>query len=164
MYGAYHEGFNNSLNCAESVNYATENWLPHFKTAKICSCEYGLSGKEIHEQLTLMLQKYNLLEPTQSDTTEPKKILPNTDTTPSDTTQPSTSQQQSEDPRFDGIEHWPKFNEKRTRCKYSPCKDQVTAVCCTKCNVSLCFNTNRNCFRRYHEKVNKNKCLINEFC
>ncbi|GAA5890494.1 hypothetical protein JCM6882_002939 [Rhodosporidiobolus microsporus] len=34
----YHSGFNLGFNCAESINFATERWLPIGKVAKHCRC------------------------------------------------------------------------------------------------------------------------------
>lgn len=34
----YHSGYNLGYNCAESVNFATEQWLEYGRTAKKCHC------------------------------------------------------------------------------------------------------------------------------
>ena len=34
----YHSGFNLGFNCAESVNFATENWIAMGRKAKACAC------------------------------------------------------------------------------------------------------------------------------
>ena len=49
----------------------------------------------------------------------------------------------------DGYAHWPEFNDSRFRCKYRKCA-LLTYVQCEICNVALCLNKERNCFREFH--------------
>jgi hypothetical protein len=52
--------------------------------------------------------------------------------------------------RMDGMSHWPKFTEKRGRCKKHGCTG-ASKVLCTKCKVHPCFTAN-SCFIDYHTK------------
>ncbi|KAL3251557.1 hypothetical protein MRX96_055080 [Rhipicephalus microplus] len=52
------------------------------------------------------------------------------------------------DVRKDGTQHWPLWNERGTRCK--ACKGGYTFVSCSKCQVYLCLNKDRNCFTHFH--------------
>ena len=36
--GAYHAGFNHGFNCAEAINFATEDWIPIGQAAVKCRC------------------------------------------------------------------------------------------------------------------------------
>jgi hypothetical protein len=36
--GSYHSGFNCGYNCAESTNFATEDWIPIGRKALCCTC------------------------------------------------------------------------------------------------------------------------------
>ena len=54
--------------------------------------------------------------------------------------------------RLDGIEHWPEVQQNvRLRCKNDKCS-MKSNVSCTKCQVHLCLNVTRNCFKDYHCK------------
>ena len=55
-----------------------------------------------------------------------------------------------EDARLDQIAHWPVKRDKRRRC--AVCKTIKTDTCCEKCDVPLCFNERRNCYKLYHIK------------
>lgn len=54
--------------------------------------------------------------------------------------------------RFDGKGHLPaKENwDNATRCKLESCKKK-SHVYCTKCNVHLCLEAERNCFLKFHQ-------------
>lgn len=56
--------------------------------------------------------------------------------------------------RYDGFNHWPIFVSaiNNTRCKNEKCNGK-TYWKCGKCNVHLCLNSNRNCFRQYHTQT-----------
>lgn len=54
------------------------------------------------------------------------------------------------DVRKDSLDHWPKWNDKRNRCKLPGCSG-FTFVSCNKCSVFLCFNKDKNCFTSFHE-------------
>lgn len=52
--------------------------------------------------------------------------------------------------RYDEIAHLPGVDiETRRRCKLEGCT-QLTYVYCEKCNVHLCINIRRNCFKEFH--------------
>ncbi|CAF3880631.1 unnamed protein product [Rotaria sp. Silwood1] len=54
--------------------------------------------------------------------------------------------------RFDGLEHWPQYQQSlRLRCKNKGCSMKIN-VYCSKCQVHLFFCTTRNCFKDYHCK------------
>ena len=54
------------------------------------------------------------------------------------------------DIRYDTIDHLPEKKPSRGRC--SVCVKNATKTFCCKCNVRLCFNEKRNCFKDYHLK------------
>ena len=52
------------------------------------------------------------------------------------------------DVRYDTIDHFPDFAEKRGRCRH--CSVEYSQVVCKKCKVLLCFKKNQNCFYEFH--------------
>jgi len=55
-----------------------------------------------------------------------------------------------DDIRGDKIGHWPEVGATRKRCKNLSCSGK-TVILCSKCNVHLCLNKNKNCFKLYHQ-------------
>ena len=53
-----------------------------------------------------------------------------------------------DDIRYDCIDHWPLICEDRLKCMNN-CKN-LSYFKCEKCNVHLCANSKRNCFKNYH--------------
>lgn len=51
--------------------------------------------------------------------------------------------------RYDGLNHWPDIRNCQARCKNENCVSK-THFFCSKCNVSLCITTGRNCFKSFH--------------
>ena len=49
--------------------------------------------------------------------------------------------------RYDGINHGPTFAEKRNRCRLCSI---LSFVYCSKCNMHLCLQKDRNCFHDFH--------------
>lgn len=58
------------------------------------------------------------------------------------------SPQVPRDVRGDGSHHWPIWMDRRNRCKL--CTGGYSYVACSKCNVHLCINKDRNCFVDFH--------------
>ena len=52
----------------------------------------------------------------------------------------------------DKIGHWPEVGATRKRCKYLSCSGK-TIILCSKYNVHLCLNKNKNCFKLYHQQL-----------
>ncbi|KAJ8868140.1 hypothetical protein PR048_031949 [Dryococelus australis] len=67
---------------------------------------------------------------------EKKKKVPATHIPPSDI-------------RLDQMQHLPEWNDKRQRCKITGCS-RYFFVAFGKCGVHLCFNKNKNCFKKFH--------------
>ncbi|XP_067940610.1 piggyBac transposable element-derived protein 2-like [Watersipora subatra] len=53
-----------------------------------------------------------------------------------------------DDVRKDTYGHWPIPVDKRGRCKL--CIEGQSSIQCEKCDVRLCLNKGRNCFKQFH--------------
>nr|XP_047141031.1 piggyBac transposable element-derived protein 3-like [Hydra vulgaris] len=54
----------------------------------------------------------------------------------------------TQDVRQDGVNHLPAYTKKRQRCK--KCPAGFSYIQCQKCNVWLCMQRERNCFKDFH--------------
>ena len=54
-----------------------------------------------------------------------------------------------DDVRYDKIDHWPEFREKKNKCRH--CKTGKERVYCKKCDLYLCLSNARNCFYEFHQ-------------
>lgn len=52
------------------------------------------------------------------------------------------------DVRYDAVGHWPEYSQNRKRCK--ECIKYYSRMRCSKCNVALCLNRDRNCYKVFH--------------
>jgi len=64
---------------------------------------------------------------------------------------PGFTPQPCADVRYDGIGHWPEWQNVRARCRLEGCKC-VSRVVCRKCRVSLCHNPRNDCFFAFHHR------------
>lgn len=78
----YHSGYNLGYNCAESVNFATQEWLEFGKVAEKCECIHdavSIDVDEIIQQVNTDATKHDLPTPPASEDGEsPKAELPKT--------------------------------------------------------------------------------------
>jgi hypothetical protein len=82
-----------------------------------------------------------------------KRGRPRTEDTPSSTKKAKTESRPNIDMRYDGLHHWPEFDENKntSRCKMEGCKNKC-GIFCSKCKVHLCIIKKRNCFVKFHKK------------
>ena len=50
--------------------------------------------------------------------------------------------------RTDKTGHWPVYRDKKNKCQF--CKKGIIRTSCIKCEVYLCFTSDRNCFYEFH--------------
>ncbi|MEM6686592.1 MAG: transposase [Bacteroidota bacterium] len=50
--------------------------------------------------------------------------------------------------RTDATAHWPCYRDTKGRCRF--CKKGIILTACMKCEVHLCFTSERNCFYDFH--------------
>lgn len=53
------------------------------------------------------------------------------------------------DVRLDQTGHFPEYREVRGMCKMPNCRSRIL-IHCEKCNVPLCMERHRNCFKKFH--------------
>ena len=49
---------------------------------------------------------------------------------------------------FDGLHHWPEFEDTRNRCRV---RSMLSYICCSKCKINLCLQKDRNFFVAFHK-------------
>lgn len=58
---------------------------------------------------------------------------------------------QPKEVRKDQTGHWPIWNNNRLRSKLPDCESR-SYVNCSKCNLTLCLNKEKNCFYKFHNQ------------
>ena len=52
------------------------------------------------------------------------------------------------DIRYGGIHHWPEFGDKRKICREC---SMLSLAYCSKCQIYLCLQKERNCFKQFRD-------------
>lgn len=86
----------------------------------------------------------------------PEKTDPDSDFEPRPKKSRARVQQPPAALRLNQVGHLPEIPTPATknRCRYPGCKSNVARIRCVKCNVFLCVNEERNCFKLYHTITN----------
>lgn len=56
------------------------------------------------------------------------------------------------DVRFDGVDHFPIWVDRKEKKRCKHCKKSDTQVVCSKCHLHLCGQIDKNCFWDYHHR------------
>lgn len=56
------------------------------------------------------------------------------------------------DVRFDGVDHFPVWVDRKAKKRCKHCKKSDTQVVCSKCDLHLCGQIDKNCFWDYHHR------------
>lgn len=76
----FHQGFNFGFNIAESVNFATPEWIDVFKKVKQCTCQkdnFNLNADAFIENISNSKEYKNLIQNNKEINNKYKKIRKN---------------------------------------------------------------------------------------
>lgn len=83
----YHAGYNLGYNCAESVNFALESWIPFGKKARSCQC----IGDSVHIDMDAFFASTDQSSDNKQSDTNAQRAKPPLSSTDKETTKTTTS-------------------------------------------------------------------------